>query len=144
MSRTTCEYKGRIQSIDGTVYACVVAVALSEGIVGTRDEATMRELGKRLETLRFRVNRWRPSIIGGDLEELMINGQEGESAFKELLSRAESKLQSFGQSVPNTYLRELLGDRQDFVLMRDGDFEVEIFLNGIKTLRGLLAGDDQV
>jgi hypothetical protein len=140
MSYTACEYRGEFVDVDGVSYACVIGGVLLELSQSTTDDSRRSESLNRLSKLRDQVRRWPTNMIGGDLGEMMVDGEQGKEEFLHGLDSFESKLRSLGETIPSDYLREIVAPASTTDYIQDGGYSLSPFLDTIDKIRELVSG----
>src|SRR4051812_46467386 len=137
MSFTGCNFQGKRSNVNGTSYACVVALALSQAIQQSDQPQQKLKWQTRLQELQKDTNEMPTNMIGGHFEDLVGNDDELRT-FIEGLQKAESILQSFGDGIPNAFLRETIGQEGPGGYIQDIEYVPKPFLQTAGTLIRLL------
>ena len=140
MSYTGVEFNGKHAQVDGTSYACVIAIALREIIATTNDVSHKPKwqglLARHLEDVR----NYPTNMIGGDLRDFASWNTTARAAFKEALNLARRKIDSFGGELPSEWLKEAIAHKEAVGYIQPGPYESKPFLETIRALVDLLDG----
>ena len=143
MSYTGCLFNGKAINVDGTSYACVVAMALTEVRQRSTEPERRRKWEAKLRQLQKDANEMPTNMIGGFFEDII--GDEADlQEFAEGLRRTESRIHSFGDTMPNAVLREAIGQDDAVGYIQNIEYRPKPFLETAEAILKLLQGTEPV
>lgn len=143
MSYTGCEFNGKVINVDGTSYACVVAMALAEARQLSTEPERKQKWETNLRQLQKDTNEMPTNMIGGFFEDIISNEADLQE-FAEGLRRTESRIHSFGDTIPNTVLRDAIGQDDAVGYIQNIEYRPKPFLETAQAILKLLQGIEPV
>jgi hypothetical protein len=143
MSYTGCWFNGRCINVDGTSYACIVAMAITEARRLSNEPERKQKWEAKLRQLRKDSNEMPTNMIGGDFDDIISSEAELQE-FTEALRRTESRIHSFGDTIPNEVLREAIEQDDRGGYIQDIEYRPKPFLETAQAILKLLQGTETV